>query len=64
MADLLNEADFLLLMWFHKDLRKQIRDIIRSIERDELTMPDTWQWMEQSEHKLEHIEDEDIILMK
>jgi len=51
-------------MWFHKDLRKQIRDIIRSIERDELTMPDTWQWMEQSEHKLEHIEDEDIILMK
>ena len=64
MANFNNGADFLLCMWFHKDLRKQIRDIIRSIERDELTIPDTWQWMEQREHKLEHIEDEDIVLIK
>lgn len=64
MANFNNGADFLLLMWFHKDLRKQIKDMILSIERDELTIPDNWQWMEQREHKLEHIEDEDIVLVK
>jgi hypothetical protein len=51
-------------MWFHKDLRKQISDMIQAIKRDELKIPDNWQWMEQREHKLEHIEAEDIVLVK
>lgn len=51
-------------MWFHKDLRKQISDMIHSIERDTFSLPDNWQWMEQREHKLEHIDAEDIVLIK
>ncbi|MBN1386104.1 hypothetical protein JW968_03970 [Candidatus Woesearchaeota archaeon] len=64
MANLLNGAYFLLSMWFHQDLRKQIHSMIRSIEKDELSIPDNWQWMEQREHRLEHIEDEDIVLIR
>ncbi len=51
-------------MWLRKDLRKQISDMILAIEKDALAIPDSWQWMEQKEHKLEHIEEEDIALIK
>jgi hypothetical protein len=51
-------------MWFHKDLRKQITDLVHSIESGAFSLPENWQWMEQKEHKLENIEKEDVILVK
>lgn len=51
-------------MWFNEDLQNQISVLINSIENDEFSLPDNWQWTKQIKHKLEDIEDKDIVLIK